>query len=381
METKTVDYLIVGSGVIGHGLAFRLKALRPEATIAIAGDPMNSLAASRAAAGMLAPYCESEKDDRFYRFAVASLKRYPAFLQELEKTAGRVVGYSAAGSLMPECQMKERFEPQLAFLKATNVPFELWSQDQARAKLPILAADIGRVAWVPEALVNNRQMHDALQEANRKRGVTMHLGVTVTGFHRDGRRITAVATDHGDLPARQVVLATGSWSGTLADVLGLKLPLKPIKGQMCRLAAPSGKDAGGGKSATPLPYNMHGKLSYIAPWPEQGGWVVGSTQEDRGFEPAIEEDVIQGLVAKAASMVPMLKTLPIVERWTGLRPAAEDRMPVIGKSGRYENLFFSTGHFRNGILLTPMSADYLASVMLGDAVTLIPEFAPGRYDL
>ncbi len=389
MDSKAVDTLIVGSGVIGQALAFRLKALRPNASVAVVGDPMQSLAASRAAAGMLAPYCESETDDRFFRFAVASLKRYPDFLRELSGVAGRTIGYNAAGSLMPECQMQERFEPQLTFLKNAGVPYELWSQSEARTRLPVLAADIGRVAWVPEALVNNRQLHDALQEANRRRGVTQHAGVCVSGFHRSGRHLTAAATDHGDLPAKQMVLATGSWSQALAEVLGLHLPIKPIKGQMCRVQAPAvGREAGaggmggtGGTGGEVLPYNMHGKLSYIAPWPDHGGWVVGSTQEDRGFEPAIENSVIEGLVERAASMVPLLKTLPIVERWTGLRPAAEDRMPVIGASGRYDNLYFSTGHFRNGILLTPMSAEYLAGVMLGDAVSLIPEFAPARYDL
>jgi len=109
--------------------------------------------------------------------------------------------------------------------------------------------------------------------------------------------------------------------------------------------------------------------------------VVGSTMEDRGYNDTVEADVIQGLINRAAGILPCLKEAPLIESWTGLRPAAEDLMPIMGASGRYENLFYSTGHYRNGILQTPRQADYMTACLLGTLKDPIAEFSPDRYDL
>ena len=130
-----------------------------------------------------------------------------------------------------------------------------------------------------------------------------------------------------------------------------------------------------------LDYTVHGIMTYIAPWGEGNGCVLGSTMEDSGCNPVVEEDVIRGLIDRAAEILPCLKSAPILESWAGLRPAAEDLMPIMGASGRYENLFYSTGHYRNGILQTPNQADYLAAAILGGLEEAIPEFDPTRYDL
>ena len=130
-----------------------------------------------------------------------------------------------------------------------------------------------------------------------------------------------------------------------------------------------------------LDYTVHGLMTYIAPWRDGKGFVLGSTMEDRGFDPVIEEDVIQGLIDRAAQMMPCLKDAPLIESWTGLRPAAEDLMPIMGKSSRYKNLFYSTGHYRNGILQTPKQADYIVETILETLADEISEFSPQRYDL
>ena len=130
-----------------------------------------------------------------------------------------------------------------------------------------------------------------------------------------------------------------------------------------------------------LDYTVHGLMTYIAPWKGGKGFVLGTTMEDRGFNPVIEDDVIQDLVDRAARVVPCLKDAPLIESWAGLRPAAEDLMPVMGESTRYQNLFYSTGHYRNGILQTPKQAEYIVDTILETLTDEISEFSPKRYNL
>lgn len=370
MSHPTCDIAIIGAGVIGHSIAFRLKRTEPALNVAVLGDPVNSLMASRAAAGMLAPFCECSQANRFFRFCRTSLDLYPAFVQELQKVSGVRVPLSMAGSIMPRKAIGDQWEERLAFFREQEVPHEVWTAREVRRRLPYLSEDCGDVIWVGEGQVNNRCLHDALLAASRRLGVAI-LDQNVTGFIRDGTRIAGAVTDFGEVTAGKYVLASGSWSQQLARVLEVTLPLRPIKGQMCRLRVEDHK----------LPYTIHGFLTYVAPWREGQGFVIGSTMEDVGFSPVVEEEVIQELIDAAARLLPCLKTAPLIESWAGLRPAAEDRMPVMGPSARYSNLFYSTGHYRNGILQTPHQADYLAAALLGTLKDPIPEFDPFRYGL
>ncbi len=370
MDNQRFDIVIVGAGVIGHSIAFRLLRTEPGLKVAVVGDPVNSLMASRAAAGMLAPFCECYQPDRFFDFCRASLEKYPAFIQELQKVSDVKVPLSMAGSIMPYKAVQDQWDNRLSFFKDQNIKHEVWTAASVKSRLPFMADDCGPVLWVEEGQINNRRLHDALVSASGKLGATLIDG-NVTGFEHDGTRIESVVTDSGVIESERFVLASGSWSQQLASVLGVSLPLKPIKGQMCRLRVEDNK----------LPYTVHGFLTYIAPWREGNGFVIGSTMEDDGFNPVVEEQVIRTLISEAAEILPCLKTAPLIESWSGMRPAAEDRMPIMGKSARYFNLFYSTGHFRNGILQTPNQADYMAEAILDQPHEKIPEFVPTRYGL
>jgi len=369
MERK-YEVVIIGAGVIGYSIAFRLKSLNPELKVAVLGDPANSLMASRAAAGMLAPYGECERADRFFEFCRESLDKYPNFIHELEKKSGASVYFSQAGSLIPSAYFEGRWEKQIRFFDFQNIPYEIWEPAQAKEKAPALSESCGKVLWVPEAQVNNRQMHTALATASSSMGVSI-CNESVTGFRLGDRRISAALTDVGEVVGETYVLSAGSWSSQLGRILNVSLPIKPIKGQMCRVEVEDDR----------LKYTVHGMLTYIAPWREGLGYVIGSTMEDQGFDPAIEEETIQKLIDKAAQIVPCIKSAPLLETWTGLRPAPEDLAPIMGKSGRYDNLFYSSGHFRNGILQTPNQADHLAGLILKSGEKEIPEFSPSRYQL
>ncbi len=371
MRQKNLDIAVIGAGVIGYSIAFRLKQLKPSLKIAVLGDPMNSLMASKAAAGMLAPYSECERGDRFFRFCRESLAKYPKFIEEIARVSGSHVHLSIAGSVLPSIGMSEdKWAERLAFFRTQKAPHEVWKASTVKVKLPHFSPECGEVIWVAEGQVNNRQLHSALVAAVQKIGVEA-LDHNVTGFIRSADTIEAAVTDIGEVKAKNFVLACGSWSQQLGKVLDVAMPLKPIKGQMCRMKMDEGV----------LDYTVHGHLSYIAPWKDGNGYVIGSTMEDRGFNSLVEDEVIQGLIDKAVKIIPRLKEASLVEAWTGLRPAAEDLMPIMGPSGKYFNLFYSTGHYRNGILQTPNQADYLAETLLGTIKDIIPEFAPARYGL
>lgn len=364
------DVVIVGAGVIGHSIAFKIKQARPGWSVVVLGDPMHSLAASRAAAGMLAPFCECREANRFFRFCRESLDKYPDFIREVSAVSGVEVYLSTDGSIMPENSIGDQWEERLQFFKAENVPHAVWSPAKVREKLPHLSPDVGACIWVDEAQVNNRQLHDALVAASAKLGVTVETA-NVTGFRRDDSELFAAVTDTGEVTGKRFVLAAGSWSQQLGSVLGVSLPVRPIKGQMCRVDVDD----------LTLAYTIHGMCTYIAPWRQGNGMVLGSTMEDRGFDGLIQDDVIQAIIDRAAVILPALKDAPLIETWAGLRPAAEDRMPVMGASSRFHNLFYSTGHFRNGILLTPNQADYMAGMVTGEMPDRIAEFDPARYGL
>lgn len=370
MDNGNFDIVVIGSGVIGHSIAFRLKQDAPGLKIAVLGDPVNSLQASRAAAGMLAPFCECDKADRFFRFCRDSLDKFPQFLAELVAVSEVPVHFSQAGSLMPSSSYRETWEERKAFFSGENVPHEIWSVEKVRQKAPYLSPDCGEVMWVGEGQVNNRQLHDSLMQASRKLGIHV-LEANVSGFIRKSSAIASAVTDSGNITGQKFVLASGSWSSQLARVLEVSIPLKPIKGQMCRVQLDDHF----------MDYTLHGRLTYIAPWREGNGYVIGSTMEDRGFDPSIDDKVIDQLIDKAAEILPGLKAAPLIESWAGLRPAAEDLMPIMGKSGRYDNLFYSSGHYRNGILLTPNQADYMSGVIRDTLDDEISEFSPTRYNL
>ena len=370
MKQGYFDIVVIGAGVIGHSIAFRLKQDRPQLSIAVLGDPVNSLMASRAAAGMLAPFGECASADVFFDFCRESLLKYPSFIENLISVSEVPIYLSMVGSLMPSSSFQGDWEERLRFFREEQIPHELWTSKQCRQLAPAISETCGEVVWVGEGQVNNREMHDALLVASRKLGIEVFEN-NVTGFLYDSSSIEAVVTEKGEVRGQKFILASGSWSSQLGDILNVSLPIKPIKGQMCRLEMADHK----------FNYTVHGLRNYIAPWGDGKGFVLGSTMEDRGFDSIIEENVIQGLINRASEIMPCLKDALLVESWTGLRPAAEDLMPIMGKSSRYNNLFYSTGHYRNGILQTPNQAEYIVAIILETLTTEIKEFSPKRYNL
>ncbi|SVD87621.1 uncharacterized protein METZ01_LOCUS440475, partial [marine metagenome] len=261
------------------------------------------------------PFGECDEADRFFQFCRESLEKYPKFIEELTSVSGVPIYLSMMGSLMPASLFEGSWEERIRFFREENVPHEVWSLKRCRELAPALAESCGGVMWLGEGQVNNREMHDALVVASQKLGIKI-LGKNVTGFIHDNTTLEAAVTDSGEVRGRKFILASGSWSSQLGDILGVSLPVKPIKGQMCRLKLEDDQ----------FDYTVHGLMTYIAPWKGGKGFVLGTTMEDRGFDPTVEEDVIDGLIHRAAQVMPCLKDAPLIESWTGLRPAADDLM-------------------------------------------------------
>jgi glycine oxidase len=184
MKNNDFDVIIIGAGVIGFSIAFRLKRSQPGLKIAVLGDPMNSLMASRAAAGMLAPFGECERADRFFEFCRESLDKYSGFIEELISVSGVPVFFSMQGSLMPSAFYGNGWDDLKRFFQEEKIPHEIWQPEKVRAKVPYLSEECGEVLWVGEGQVNNRQLHDSLVAAAVKLGVVV-LEENVTGFIKD----------------------------------------------------------------------------------------------------------------------------------------------------------------------------------------------------
>jgi glycine oxidase len=217
----------------------------------------------------------------------------------------------------------------------------------ARRREPALAPDLPGAAWLPGGSVDPRRLSQALADACARRGVAVRYGCAVTGLAL-GRVMTAA----GDLDADTIVVASGAWSAELAAMAGVRLNGEPVKGQMLRLAAPRGL----------LRAFLHSHHAYAVPRAD-GTVVVGATMVTTGFDKTEDPDAIARLAAGAARIVPALAGATHLESWTGLRPRLAQGRPLIAQVR--PGLIVATGHFRNGILLTPITADAVAALATG----------------
>lgn len=232
---------------------------------------------------------------------------------------------------------------------------EVAMADVQRA-VPTLAKGFGRALRMADvANVRNPRLIKALRAALlQMSNVTLHEHCAVTGFIREGERITGVQTRQGDMQADQVVLTAGAWSGELMKTLGLELPVEPVKGQMILYKC----------AADFLPAIVLAKGRYAIPR-RDGHVLVGSTLEHAGFDKTPTEDALESLKASAVELLPALANAEVVGHWAGLRPGSPEGIPFIGPVPRHEGLWLNCGHYRNGLVLAPASCQLLADLMLG----------------
>ena len=370
-STETPTALIIGAGVIGLGIAWRLAQRGAAVTLfdrAAAGS-----GASHAAAGMLAACAEAEPgEEKLIALGRRSQALWPDFAAELEKLTGQLVDLRREGTLVVALTADDqaRIQHHLEFQHSLELPVEWISAREARRHEPHLASIAGAV-WSPEdGQVDNRKLVAALKLACASAGVDIQE-------HRPVRRILltdgcavgvelADGTEHrGDT----VVLAAGAWSRGIEDLpSALRPPVRPVKGQMIALQM---------DAAVPLvTHVVWGPKVYMTPRLD-GRLILGATVEEKGFDATITAGAVLALLEAAWRVFPAIEELPVAEMWAGHRPGSRDDAPILGY-GPAGGLIYATGHHRNGILLAPITADAIARLVLDG--TMDPVIAPFGLD-
>jgi glycine oxidase len=375
-STGPPDAVVVGGGVIGLAIAWQAA----EAGLHVAlVDDQPGRAASHAAAGMLAPVTEVHYgEEALLRLNLSSARRYPSFVAALEEAAGTTVGYHSAGTLMVAADDDdaaalgelERFQHTLG-LDAQRL-----RRRECRALEPLLGPRV-RAGLHAEGdqQVDNRRLTAALLEAGARRGVDLHRQrVTSVVVDRD-RAQGVILTDGSTLGCRAVVVAAGCWSARLAGIPPeARPPVRPVKGQILRLRGP----AGTAFLAQTVRGIVHGASVYLVPR-EDGEIVVGATVEERGFDTTVTAGAVHELLRDAHEIVPGISELELAESLAGLRPGSPDNAPLIGPTA-IDGLVMATGHFRNGILLAPATADAVSELLTTGCVPqAIKPFSPERF--
>ncbi|MEH2001534.1 MAG: glycine oxidase ThiO [Nostoc sp.] len=349
----TSEIVIIGGGVIGLAIAIELKLRGTHVTVFCRDF---QAAASHAAAGMLAPDAENIPAGAMRSLCWRSRALYPDWTRKLEELTGLNTGYRPCGILAPvfeEAGGQEAGGEKL-ILSSPSSPSSpaYWLNKEAIDQYqPGLGAEVVGGWWYPEdAQVDNKALAHVLWTAAESVGVELKDGITVEGFLQQQGQVVGVQTNAGIIRAAHYVLASGAWSNEL-----LPLPVLPRKGQMLSVRIP------GFVPELPLKRVLFGEDIYIVPRCDR--LVIGATSEDVGFTPDNTPEGIQKLLQAAIRLYPQLKHYPIQEFWWGFRPATPDELPILGSS-HCQNLTFATGHYRNGILLAPVTAALIADFIL-----------------
>lgn len=373
----TADVIIVGAGAIGLASAWRATRRGLRVTVV---DPEPGGGASSAAAGMLAPVTEVRYgEEALLRLAVDSAARYPAFVEELEEVAGQEVGYRTCGMIAVALDAGDRavLEDLGAFQRSLALDVEPRSGRELRRLEPLLAPSVqGGLDVAGDHQVDPRQFVAALLAAVERAGADL-VRQRVARVVTDGGRATGVQLGDGTtLVAGTVVLAAGCRSGEIDGVPdAVRPPVRPVKGQILRLQVPPAYRPFLSRSVRGI---VRGSSVYLVPRVD-GELVIGATQEELGFDEQVTAGGVYELLRDAHELVPAVTELPLVEVRAGLRPGTPDNAPVVGPT-EVPGLVLATGHFRQGILLTPVTADAVAA-LLADGV--LPEpmaaYSPARF--
>ncbi|MBE9229823.1 glycine oxidase ThiO [Phormidium sp. LEGE 05292] len=349
---KVSDVLIIGGGIIGLSLAIELKLRRVKVTVLSRNFQE---AATHAAAGMLAPQAEKIPPSPMLDLCLQSRAIYPDWIRKLEEITGLETGYWPCGILAP---VYDAGEQESRGAGENLIANQVWlNQLEIQQHLPGISSEVVGGWWYPDdGQVDNRALAHVLLMAAQQLGIEIVEGVAVTEFVRENQQIKYVKSLVGDWQAERYVLATGAWSQEL-----LPIAVYPKKGQMLSVRSRSVHLAESLSSTQELNHVLFGDETYIVPR-KDGRIVIGATSENVGFTPDNTAAGIQQLLSGATRLYPPLKNLPILEFWWGFRPATPDELPILGTSA-YENLTLATGHYRNGILLAPITALLIADLL------------------
>lgn len=351
---RNPDTLVIGGGIVGSAIAWRL-AKEGRAVTLLEKGPIGR-EASWAAGGMLTPVHLAEYPPALASACSASLALYEPLCREIAGFASVDPEYRTTGLLLlvTDDAGDEAARMLQAWKRERGQPVERLTREEAVHLEPHLTRDLRRALLLPDiAQVRNNRMAVALCEAAAKKGAEIRPDTPVTGLLRVPGRINGVKTTRGDVYAGTTILAAGPWSPEILRPIGLDLQVRPVKGQMLLAGAPPDFCRR---------MILDGE-TYLIPRAD-GRILIGSTLEDVGFDKSVTVDAVGDLAARGARLIPEIGKMPLVASWAGLRPATPDRLPYIGP-GPVDGLIFATGHYRNGILLAPITAEIVAAILAG----------------
>src|SRR5687768_15712625 len=363
------DVAVIGAGVIGAAITYELLARG--ASVTLLDCRGSGLGSTQAAAGMLVPYLEG-----FGRpllpLAARSLEMYDAFIDRVSRDAGMGVGYQRTGSLqvVTAGQPLDELRHISAEARAAGLECELLDGRAALEMEPQLTADISAALFVKShGFVVTAELSGALAAAAIKYGARVRVPARARRIERRDGHLSIQLDDAGRVAAEHAVIAAGSWSGHI-DVEGIPaLPVTPIRGQLLQLAS----------DAPPLGRIVWGTRCYLVP-ASRSSILVGATVEDAGFDERTTAAGVRDLLDGACDLAPHLQQATFVGARVGLRPATSDEMPIIGRSKKMPGLMYATGHYRNGVLLAPLTSRAVADLILDNRDDpLLAAAAPQRF--
>ena len=394
---RGVDAVVLGGGVVG--LAAARELARRDLSVALVERGAVGRESSWAAGGMLAPQCEADAPDEFFRLACAARDLYPDFAAALLDETGIDIELDETGTLYlatSEADARE-IERRYDWQSRAGLSVEKLTGDEARALEPqVSPRAVAALRFPRDWQVENRRLAEALRRACELGGVRIREHTPALSIGVERGRVVSVETAGGTISAGAVVVACGAWSSQVAikarrggeevergngqsghaagahnnDDDSSHVRVEPVRGQMLSF------ETGAGPFVRHVIYGPRGYLV-----PRRGGRLLaGSTTERAGFDKSVTAEGRALVAAHAAELAPAVANLKVAEAWAGLRPRGEDDWPVVGESGEVENLFYATAHYRNGILLAPLTGALLADLIAGrSAPPLLAPFSPARF--
>jgi len=362
------DVIVIGGGVVGLAVAREVSRKR---SVLLLDKGEVGEGTSWAAAGMLSPQSEADDDGPFFQLCMSSLQMFEEFAVGLKSETGIETEHHRSGLLTLASSSDELsvLRSRVDRQSATGLQAQLLEPRNVLSIEPQITAKFAGAMYLPEdQQVSPRKLTKALAASCRRRGVEILSGTAVNAVVAEKGRCIGVLTSGCTIRAGCVIVASGVWSGAI-DGLSPKIPVYPRKGQILSLDMPTGA----------FRNMIRWRHSYFVPRPE-GELVVGATNEDVGFDRSLTPAGISRLLVDAQEISSHVGSYPIRETWSGLRPATPDDLPVLGLSG-IENLLYATGHYRNGILLSPITASIVAALI--DRVpppNRIEPFSPMRFE-
>src|SRR3990172_3263138 len=364
-KADTADIVIVGGGVIGLSIA-RALGTRASRDILLLERSSLGAEASFAAAGMLAPQAEADNSDPFFTLACRSRDMYKDFCSALLEETGIDVELDTTGTLylaLNEKDVKEN-EERYRWQTRAGLPVDKLTAAAARQLEPCISEDVHMALRFPQdGQVENRRLVSALTASAQKHGVRIETSVTVQSIRCTGDRVAGVETSRGFVDTRNIIVAAGAWTSFLSPDKALpQIRIEPIRGQMiCFDCKPP--------IAQHVIYTRRG---YLVPR-RDGRLLAGSTSEASGFDKRVTAAGMHSILSAALEISSRTAQLSFTDSWAGLPPRAPDGLPVLGPCAEIRGLFYATGHYRNGILLAPITGELIAQAITESSVSTLME--------